>query len=122
MIEYFIIGFLSGQPYSDHFLNRELCEGKVVVLKEKGFIGKCDFVDNNPPTNGSYITPYLNIVPNSLNIVPNIYRDNMPIVPNNYEYDIDVAGPRQNNGIKVIPNKNKEANGDIKSLPNLQTK
>lgn len=68
---WFLIGFLLGSPLTDHFGSREACEGRAVVLREKGFDGRCvPLVDPSKPaisysggfvdTPGiSQITPYL---------------------------------------------------------------
>lgn len=45
---WFLIGWLLGTPVTDHFTNREACEGRAVILREKGFAGKCVEVDQNP--------------------------------------------------------------------------
>lgn len=42
---WFLIGWILGTPISDHFDKREACEGRAVLLREKGFSGKCVELD-----------------------------------------------------------------------------
>lgn len=59
---WFLIGWLLGTPISDHFDKREACEGRAVVLREKGFSGKCVEMDG-PMVGGLWNGGVLSIGP-----------------------------------------------------------
>jgi hypothetical protein len=68
-MHWFLIGFLLNTPITDHFDTREACEGRAVVLREKGADVKC--IEFGPTVSGT-VPPGIYFTPNSY-IAPQAY-------------------------------------------------
>lgn len=63
-MKYIFIGMLLGSTVNSSHDTREACEGRKVVLSEKGVIGQCvSAVDNQFSASGSYLNGTIQLTP-----------------------------------------------------------